>query len=230
MPEVKSKKVNWFVKHKILSVIIILLLFMFILASASSNKPDTKTATNNNDNKSTVQTTEKKETEPPKQIEPEIIYNLSANANAVSGSIIEISGTSNLPDKALLNIIAERRFVWQGESEERSFRVATSTVSINNGVFNIQLTIDDNKILTYLVKTNEAVSSVNNNIHLEVIFDPQAENQPSQIVSVVGANGEKLENSPQKDVFGSLTKNPVNRLNVEMETLLPFLYPDQLPR
>ncbi len=230
MPKVKSKKVNWFVKHKILSVVIVLLLLMFIFAPASSNKPDTKTAANNNTNKSTVQPTKKKEAEPPKQVEPVIIYNITSSATAISGSVIEITGTSNLSDGALLNIIAERRFIWRGESEERSFRAATSSVSLNGGVFNIQLTINDNSLLTYLVKSNEAVSSVNNYVHLEVIFDPKAENQPSKIVSAVGTNGEKLGSSLQKYVFGSLTKNPVNRLHVEMETLLPFTYSDQLPQ
>ncbi len=230
MPKIKSKQVNWFVKHKVLSVIIVLILLMFIFAPASNNKSNTKSATNNGSNKSTVQPTKKKETEPPKQVEPEIIYNLTASANAVSKSVIEITGTSNLPDGALLNIIAERRFISRGESEERSFRTATSSVSISSGAFSIQITIDDGKFLTYVTKTNEKVSTVNNNISLEVIFDPKAENQPSRIVSIVGANGEKLENSSQKYVFGSLTKTPVNRLHVEMETLLPFPYSDQLPQ
>lgn len=231
MPKKKIHKKNWFIRHKI-STLIIILILLFLIIPTNGEKSSPKTTIDN-----TIQTpqnipakTEEKTTVATKPAEPEIIYNLTANANVINESIVGISGTSNLPNGALLNITAERLFMWRGESEEKYYRVATSTTSINNGAFDIQLTIDDSKLLTYLIKSNEGVSSVNNNIHLEVIFYPKADNQPAEIINVVGTNGEKLATSPQKDVFGSLTKTPVNRMHVEINTLLPFPYSGQLPQ
>jgi len=45
---------------------------------------------------------------------------------------------------------------------------------------------------------------------------------------VIGAKGEKLKNSPQKSVFGSLTDNPINHLKFELRTKLIFPYKKEL--
>jgi hypothetical protein len=230
MSKVKSKKVNWFVKHKILSVIIVLLLLMFIFAPASNNKPNTKTATNNNTNKNTVQPTKKKAAEPPKQVEPAIVYNLSAGASGISTDTLDVAGTTNLPNGALLSVVVERIFVSRGESEERFYRIATTSTSVKDGKFSIQVKVNDKSFLNFEKASGDVISSLDNNVQVTVTFDPKASNQPSAVVSSVGSNGEKLESSPQKTVFGSLTKNPVNQLSVEIKTPLSFPYSDQLPK
>jgi hypothetical protein len=161
---------------------------------------------------------------------PDVVYNLVATASGIDENNIKLTGTTNLPDDSLLNVIVERIFVWQGESESRSFRIATSSTTVKNGAYDVQIKVDDKKFLDFQKVSSEVISNLDNNVRVTVTFDPTADNQPASIVKIVGAKGEKLESSPQKDVFGSLTNDPINHLNVELKTALPFPYSDQLPR
>lgn len=207
------KQSNWFIKHKVWSVIIIGLVLLSVIIVAT-NGNSTQDAQSSTEASSASQT----------------VYTLATEAKALNQDTLEVSGITNLPNDALLSIKVERSFIWEGEEAERFFNVANATAIVKDGNYSIGVKIDDKKFLNFQLTSGEPIKELKENVRVTVTFSPKAENQSQAVVSAVGANGEKLESSPQKDVFGSATANPVNRLVVEVEVPLAFPYEDQLPR
>lgn len=200
---------KWMKKHKIWTAVIAVLLLIGFVGALTDGGTDTKNDT--------------------KKSEPQVTYTLDAESKAVDTKTLEVNGTTNIPNGSMLGVVVERISVAKGESEERFFRVATTTATVKDGKYDVQTSVDDQKFLAF-EKASGPVESVDGNVQVTVTFDPQAENQPQAVIDAVGKSGEKLESSPQKKVFGSLTKTPVNQLEVMLKTVLAFPYTDQLPR
>lgn len=180
----------------------------------------------------TKNTDQQKTQESPKeQPKAEVtIYELKAEANATSKDTVEVKGTSNLPDGSIVSVVINRISIWQGEDEERFFRAGFANVTVKDKKFSTSITVDDKKFLEFEKVSGEFIKELNENVEVVFNFDPSSELQPKSVVEIIGAKGEKLENSPQKDVFGSLTSNPINQLEVEIRTKLPFPYTKELPK
>ena len=89
MPKKKINKKNWFIRHKISTVIIVLvLLFLIIPTNGKKSSPKATIDNTNQTSQSSPAKTEEKTTVATKPAEPEIIYNLTANANVINGSIV----------------------------------------------------------------------------------------------------------------------------------------------
>ncbi len=163
-----------------------------------------------------------------------VTYTLTAKADVMGQDTLNVSGNTNLPSGAALSVVIERIFAFSDESEERFYRVVTTNTTVQDGKYDIQVTVNDKKFLEMAQAYSQGsagvtIKSLDKNVQVTVTFDPQA-NQPQAVVNAVGKSGEKLANSPQKDVFGSLTSQPVNHLAVTLKTPLGFPYTDQLPQ
>lgn len=160
-------------------------------------------------------------------------YELKAEATAVSGDTVEVKGISNLPDGSVLEVSVERISIWVGEDEERFYlggQIGDPFTTVKNGAYSTRIKIDDRKFLEFEKASGEFIKEMRDDVQIQVSFDPSSEKQPKNVVNAVGSKGEKLENSPQKSVFGSLTDNPINHLEVELRTRLVFPYKDELPK
>jgi len=172
-----------------------------------------------------------KQENPKKQLKEEVsIYELKVEASATNSDMIEVKGTSNLPDGSIISVIINRISIWQGENEERFFRIGFANLKVQNKKFSAAIPVDDKKFLEFEKISGEFIKELNENVEVVVNFDPSSELQSKDVVEVIGKKGEKLEGSPQKSIFGSLTDNPVNQLEVKLRTNLIFPYKSELPK
>jgi hypothetical protein len=157
-----------------------------------------------------------------------IIYELSGEAESISSNKIVVEGKTNLPNNSILDIVISRISIWEGENMERFFIVASDDAIVNNGNYRIELTIDDREFLEFEKVSDEIIKELNENVEVSVVFYPNK--QPKNVVDMVGSNGQKLNSSPQKKVFGSATSNPANTLDIEFRTKLSFPFMNELPK
>jgi hypothetical protein len=159
--------------------------------------------------------------------EEEVIYELDAWAN-VENDNIRIVGKTNLPDNSALEVSAHRMFTFFSESDLRNGLVGRGyeNVTVFDGRYETVLTLDDRKFLEYIQATGEKIS-LEPNIKIKVVFNPK-QNQSSEVLSIVGKNGEKLESSSNVKILGSLTDSPYNTLEFITETPFEFPFKDVL--
>jgi len=227
-------------ERKVVSKIIITLIFLFIglilfcLFFIIIKTPDEKSQLPFS--KSPISTvTSNLETTPlpTLQTQPDkTIYTIDAKAIAITKDVIEVQGTTNLPDYSNLRISANRIAIFFGEDEERFYLVGVSNTQVKNGKFITKVEIDDKKYLEFLKVSGEIVKKLDPNIEITIIFDPEPryQGEDSNVVAVIGSKGEMLENSPQKKVYGSLTPEPRNILEFKIRTQLKFPFTEQLPK
>ncbi len=192
---------------------------LIIIISISSDSGDKTTSV-----KDSVPASEQtqKETE-------NIIYQISGKGKSISDSKIVVEGKTNLPNGSVLEIKVDRVSIWKGEDMERFFTVASSDIVVNNGTYKTEINIDDRKFLEFEKISGEIIKEVNENVEVSVIFNPSTK-QPQNVTNIIGSNGQKLNSSPQKKVFGSATPNPVNRLDIDFRVEMQFLFMDELPK
>ena len=118
--------------------------------------------------------------------------------------------------------------IWKGENIERFYTVATDAAVVDNATYKIELTIDDRDFLEFQEVSGEIIKELNENVEVSVVFRPNK--QQKNVVDIIGSKGQKLDSSPQKEVFGSATSNPINTLNIEFRTRLPFPFMNELPK
>jgi len=199
-------------KKKIVMVGGVLLLLIILISSLSKNSEVQKSFEEGK--KQAEQNLEK----------PAVTYTLSADAKAIGISEVEVSGKTNLPDGAVIEISAVRIFTFLGETDTRSGLAGRgfSLTPVSSGKFNVNIKLDDKKFLEDIKISGEKIQ-LEPNIGVEVVFNPK-QNQNANVIKAIGENGEFLESSPNKEVFGSKTDNPYNTLEVELKTPLAFPY------
>lgn len=173
------------------------------------------------------------ESRPPpvsKASSPTDILELAAEADGAGSDSITISGTTNLPDGALLNIHADRVSTWVSESVERFFTVGIGSASVESGTFEAEVALDDRSFVDFEKVSGEVISRLDARVEVTVTFDPSNSMQPDDVVTQVGgARGSFLASSEQLSVFGSETDSPINQLEVVFREEVPFAYLDELP-
>lgn len=212
-------------RNKVLIVILALIgiLFFFWALGKSQNTSPSPELTQN---------------EPPLVQVSTTTYALSVSAKALGPDSVEVSGQTNLPDGAVIEILSRRILTMVGEDDERfPFPGSGSvTTEVKNGIYVAKITMDDRKLVDFLkvAAPESIVKKFDPNIEIEATFHPRRTNdsfsQSASVLSIVGANGENLASSPQKKVFGSATATPSNYLEAVIRIPLPFLYPDQIPQ
>lgn len=160
------------------------------------------------------------------QTSTEATYTLDANAE-VNGKRIKVTGTSNLPNGTILDVIANRMVIFKGESEERGTLEGRgiSKASVFNGAFTTNVSLVDSSFTTWLNSAGDEVSKVSPSVTVKVVLDPKRSNpaQDSEVLKAIGINGEQLASSPNKKVIGERTNTPTNQLETSLTVSLPYI-------
>ena len=123
-------------------------------------------------------------------------YTIDAKAE-VDSNRIKVSGTSNLPNGAILDVTAQRMVVLKNETEEvASLKgMGVEKASVFDGTFTTSVTPLDSDFRAWLGAVGDEVTSIGPNVLITVRFDP-ARSQPSQkeeVLSTVGDNQLQIE-------------------------------------
>jgi hypothetical protein len=162
---------------------------------------------------------------------PAAPYKINLHARASGVRVIRVTGTTNLPDRAVLVLSASRAFRNAYEHDVRAVNAAGAHVTVSDGRFSGVLRLNERLLLLGIAggkvdPTMGPVAKVDSAVTVCVDFETGKDNagktnQPDPSVrSAVGEFGERLRNSPQRTVFGSLTPNPENWLEVERRVAL----------
>ena len=160
-------------------------------------------------------------TTPPQQLEGPFWVELSAT---VSGnSIVEVHGTTNLPDGTWIEISATQAANWVGMEGVRAVSLGRARATVEKGEFSESLLLDYGDLLIGLESDQDAILNLDSDTMACAAVQTGVDTlgnqrQPSAIEALLGPNGEALEGSPAVSVFGSATPNPSNWLKVS----LPF--------
>jgi len=154
-------------------------------------------------------------------------YVITMKVAPAGSNRIAVTGQTNLPDGAVINISAGQAFRFRREQDIRASLVTPSrTVTVTDGAFSTSLgPLDFGDITVGLERgvgdmTYGPVVVVDNAVTVCAQFqtgddfDGNNRQPDSAVRETIGPNGEALENSPQKDVFGSATPNPSNWLEL----------------
>jgi hypothetical protein len=157
-----------------------------------------------------------------------IVYTLSIAGTPQDSSGLAVAGETNLPDGAVVEILASRAFHNQGEDDIRSTDVGGQAVTVTGGRFEATLTLDESNLLLNVGTGagEDVIDQVDQDLTacaqfqtgLDIDGQPR---QPSSVSEIVGANGEALATSPMGTVFGSATDQPSNWLEVLNDVGLP---------
>lgn len=157
-----------------------------------------------------------------------IVYTLSMAGTPQGSSGLEVAGETNLPDGAVIEILASRAFHNLGEDDIRSTNVGEQTIAVTGGRFQATLTVDESNLLLNVGTGagEDVIDQVDRNLTACAQFQtgPDIDGQPRQppsVIEIVGANGEALATSPMMTVFGSATDHPSNWLEVLNDVVLP---------
>ena len=184
-----------------------------------------------------TQAVEATDTQPPPELTDtpasSVTYTLDFNASATGDTRIDVLGTTNLPDGALIRVSASRANRWQGEDDIRAVSLADNAVTVTNGQFSTSLQIDESDLLV-LVGDIDVLDVLSDSVTVCAEFqtgedfDGQQRQPDPSVVEAVGPFGERLANSAQVTVFGSATANPSNWLEVETSVGLEPLLLDEI--
>lgn len=196
---------NKWVKPVIALLIVLIVCLLAFIIQVNSNKTSTKQSSNT--------------------IDRSQIYTIDGKVEVID-NVIQVEGSTNLPDGAIIDITANRTVLLNGDtqisgsSEGRGIEKAT----VSGGKFNTEVALNDEAFKEWKEAVGEEITEVDPTVEVSILFNPERENptQPLNIIELIGSQGEALSNSPQLDQFGSQTNNPKNRLELHLETLLPL--------
>jgi len=152
------------------------------------------------------------------------VYTLNAEISSKTRNNILIKGTTNLPEGSVLEIEASRGVMFWGDTKPRFGGEGRGIINAitSNGMFETEIKLDDEDFENWLKVAGDEVKEVSSEVKVSIMFDPTSDYQSKDVIGVVGINGEKLVNSPLRDIFGEKTDNPVNKLLFEKTILLPY--------
>lgn len=144
------------------------------------------------------------------------------NSNGVS-----LTGTTNLPDGAVITLSASRAFRNRGEGDIRAISADHYDVTVTAGAFTGLLALDESDLLV-LVGTGPGesiIDQIDSGVTVCADFETGTgfdgtPRQPPSVVALIGANGEAIATSPQVYIFGSATSNPAYWLEVKVDVPL----------
>lgn len=153
-------------------------------------------------------------------------YTLTIRTSPAGSTRLSVHGKTNLPDGAVIDLIAAQAFRFRSEHQIRESQVThAKRVTVKTGTFSASMgPLDYGDITAGLQQGGQPgfgpIILVDNAVTVCAAFETGANldgkpRQPDSAVrAAVGANGEYLKTSPQKSVFGSLTPHPSNWLEV----------------
>lgn len=156
---------------------------------------------------------------PAEETEPYVIrLRVTPDSNRVRAR-----GTTNLPDGALITVLASRAFRYANETDVHAVSAARDAVIVADGEFATTLDLNEDDLLVGLEFQGDPgfgpIEVVDTAVTVCAQFRTGDEDgepiQEGHVVEAVGPNGERLEGSPQVTVFGALTDNPSNWLEAE---------------
>lgn len=153
------------------------------------------------------------------------MYSIEFEA-AGQGASVSLTGTTNLPDGAIISIGAARAHHLAGEDDIRAVGAGDQDAIVQGGAFSATLALDESDLLI-AVGTQDFEDQVDQlDRHLTVCAEFQTgvdldgvPRQPENVAGVVGTFGEALATSPQLNVFGSATDHPSNWLEAKIDVL-----------
>jgi hypothetical protein len=156
-----------------------------------------------------------------------VIYTISMTGTAQGSSALMISGETNLPDGAVISLLASRAFHNKGEDDIRATNAGEQTVSVRGGRFEATLTLDESNLLLALGTGpgEDEIDRIDQDLTACAQFQTgnDSDGQPEQsgsVSAIVGANGEALTTSPLVTVFGSATNHPSHWLELVNDVAL----------
>ena len=162
---------------------------------------------------------EKKETQseqqlqasPQEQTQPEIKdYDIQFIAEHVSGRSFKVSGTTNLPDGAIIWIKIYDEDYFKYDEADSDWRLENLTY------FGDTVIVKKGKFTKTLTASEIEAPLKSDNYKVEICFNPRAHNQPNSIKKIVGENGEYLGGELaeiQKDGYTTLETSRLISLN-----------------
>lgn len=152
-------------------------------------------------------------------------YTVEIEAEAEGSSAIQVAGETNLPDAAIITLSASRSMLEEKESEVRAANLATVEVPVRDGVFSGRLALDESDVLVGVGVFR--IDTLSNEVTVcaefrtgESALDDEPYQQDQSVIDEVGRFGERLEGSPNLEVFGSATDTPANW--IEVKTTVPL--------
>jgi hypothetical protein len=152
-------------------------------------------------------------------VPPSTPFSIEVETTAKGRDGIRVTGTTNLPDGSILGVTASRALRNEGETDVRESPAGDGEVTVKDGAFALSLTLDETT-LPIGVDEQFPIAVVSPLVDVCVTFATGVDNEgvPHQtdagVLEAVGPNGERLVNSDQAQVFGSLTDHPAHWLEV----------------
>jgi hypothetical protein len=152
---------------------------------------------------------------------------LIADGSATGVSTVRVTGSTTLPDGAVVTIAAFRPFTWVGETEEQRYAAGDISIVVTAGTFTTDLTLDDAAFWGFLDAEGREVAATPGDALVEVRFTPGSALQPPEVQAAYGEDGAGLRGSPQEAVE-DLGGTAVTQLLTTFRTPVP-LAPDPTP-
>lgn len=161
------------------------------------------------------------------KLEEKVTYSIIAKAEKLDNGKIRISGTTNLPSKALFNIKAQRQVIMKGDINPREHLAsqAIEKASVFDGKFTTDVTLLDQKLKNLISLAPEEYEKVSDEVVILITFDPTLTDprQKEEVLKATGNNGEKLEGSPIMQTVGSSGEKSHNILEQETKIIIPYI-------
>lgn len=170
-------------------------------------------------------------------VKEDVVYRLEGQAKAKLPDTVQVSGSTNLPNGSMIEVVVNRIYTYHGEDEEQTGFVGVAETTVRNGQYDASVMVDDKEFLDIQKVSGFFIKNFNENVEVVISFRP-IKAQSSDVLKIVGPNGEKLASSPQKQIIKVLPEldSPVkelisqNILEIKSRIKLPFPYTDELPK
>lgn len=166
---------------------------------------------------------------------PGAIYSLQIEGRVSDRASVSVTGTTNLPDQAVIELSASRAMHNAGEDDIRAVSAAHEPVTVGGGQFSGTLTLDESALLIFVGTGpgEDTIDTIDSDLTVCAQFQTGTslggeQIQPPSVIAIVGPYGEALATSPQVYVFGSATDNPSNWLEVMIDVPLKSPVLDEL--
>jgi hypothetical protein len=166
-------------------------------------------------------------------VESPTTYSIQITATSGSAGIVDLLGTTNLPNGSRITVVTSRVFLEDAATDTQAAASGGGQAVVRHGQFKARVATDEKDLLIG-INTNDpmnplTISEVSNTLAVcaELATGRNLkgdQNQPDpKVRRAVGADGEHLRSSPNATAFGSLTKHPATYL--EVQTSVPFASP-----
>lgn len=168
-------------------------------------------------------------------VDEEVIYTMLIEAMSDSRVAVLVSGTTNLPDGALITLSASRAFRLRSDPAVRASNVGPwQEVPVSGGRFAGTLALDES-ILAVGAGDELHVDTLDPDLAACAEFRTGNDvhdrpRQPDTVAAIVGPNGEALATSPQLSIFGDFVDPPSSWLYAQVDLPLEPLIVEQLTR